>query len=388
MSHAESQVPKVDHHLQSLDSLRGILALVVFVCHVYMGFFRPANGAVVTAAQEVWELVARLAVVFFFCLSGFVIAMSLARNCSEPGGFKVGRFVLSRLARVVPPLLATIAATSLMAAALDALDFSLAIGESVERTAYSTSVTDQLISMLTLTLAGDLRGQAFNGPLWSLAYEIRFYVAAGLLAIAMWNGSSPGRVLALGALVAWMLAIDMGAFFGANYQQGTMLVAFGAGAVAFRLRHAADAWMAAGLVIASVLAAAAAVHAQASAPRLLDTFWGWSAFQCLSAVAFCCAMNLVSMLDRLRPLAWLGRSSYTLYILHFPILQFFYFMVFNAAPSWLNEPWNGLTAVIAASATFWCCLQVAKAVEQPAAARRWLTHLMGRSSAVVSAIRR
>jgi peptidoglycan/LPS O-acetylase OafA/YrhL len=76
------------HRFHFLDALRGIAAILVVFLHApaYV-VFRPVHNA-------------RLAVDFFFCLSGFVIAFSYERRLRETLGLK--RFVVARIIRLYP----------------------------------------------------------------------------------------------------------------------------------------------------------------------------------------------------------------------------------------------------------------------------------------------
>lgn len=72
----------------SLDGLRGLAAMAVMVYHI----------------DEQWMPGGHLAVDFFFCLSGFVLALNY-RDRMRQGGLGVLRFMALRLARLYPMVL-------------------------------------------------------------------------------------------------------------------------------------------------------------------------------------------------------------------------------------------------------------------------------------------
>lgn len=364
--------------IQSLDGLRGLLALTVFVCHVYMGFIQPPNGEF-TTANERWILVGRLAVVAFFVLSGFVITMSLAHNRAR--GFRIGEYALARVARIAPPLLAVIALTSVMAAILGMTGANAVSIDTAERMAYVTDAGEQLLAIVTLTLAGDLRGHGFNGPLWSLTYEIRFYVLAGLASMALWSPSPIKRALSLLAMLGWLCAIDIGAFFEGDAEQGTMLVSFALGAAAYRLRGIRDSAIVAVLIGGLAAAVVAGLAGRSSMPISLGPSHLWAMHYMMFAVIFACVTVVIARTGRFAALSSLAGSSYTLYILHFPVLQFFYFIAFNVDLRLAREPWNWAMAGASAATAFAICRIVAFYVERPETHRAWIAARLRRRSA-------
>ena len=102
--------------IASLDALRGVLALIVVSAHAWQTFILPVQNE--KWQSDLFGLSARFAVLAFFCLSGYVIALSASTNIKNNGHFKAGDFALSRFFRIYPPLLIVIAATLLMSAVL------------------------------------------------------------------------------------------------------------------------------------------------------------------------------------------------------------------------------------------------------------------------------
>jgi peptidoglycan/LPS O-acetylase OafA/YrhL len=101
MEAQESRSPARSDHLPSLDGLRGVAALIVVLAH--------SLGAV-AAGSELLELLsetpliafvnAKFSVQVFFVLSGFVLTGSLLRS---PGLAEVSQFYVRRIFRIHPP---------------------------------------------------------------------------------------------------------------------------------------------------------------------------------------------------------------------------------------------------------------------------------------------
>jgi len=117
-------------------------------------------------------------VVIFFVLSGFLVGGGTIRKVADRS-FQPGWFALDRIARIWVPLIPALIFTLLVAAICD---FTFSIGD----------------------LAGNLLGLqgifcpnfGHNEPLWSLGYEIWFYVIAGCIA-ATWRSSPANRACAI-----------------------------------------------------------------------------------------------------------------------------------------------------------------------------------------------
>ena len=92
---------------QLLDSLRGLAALVVVFTHVFsLGpEIAPAVWRLLDATPLRAVHTGRAPVVFFFVLSGYVLALSLLRP-DAPGPLA---FALRRTARLLPPVAGAVA---------------------------------------------------------------------------------------------------------------------------------------------------------------------------------------------------------------------------------------------------------------------------------------
>ncbi|MFB4318701.1 acyltransferase family protein [Actinomadura sp. 21ATH] len=163
-----------------LDGLRGIAALVVAVhhgCYHYLPQFR----------HEIlrWVDPGHAGVLVFFLVSGYIIPASLERSGS------LRRFWIGRLFRIYPLLLAVLAVTLLVALA----------GLTPLRQGLGTDFDPLGAALAHLTMMQDLLAvpSALN-VLWTLSYEMAFY----LLVVALF---AAGRANRHSATVAAVLAL-------------------------------------------------------------------------------------------------------------------------------------------------------------------------------------
>ncbi|KHK89441.1 acyltransferase family protein [Novosphingobium malaysiense] len=148
-------------HFLFLDGLRGVAALAVVLLHWFDGLGYRVFGASI------------LAVDFFFMLSGFVVAYAYKDRLRQ--GYPVGRFLIARVIRLYPLILAGVVAGIVrLVGAAYAAGAPLFDGQLVKE------------AILTLLMIpSDLKAGAsffpLNIALWSLHFEFIAYLAFGLL---------------------------------------------------------------------------------------------------------------------------------------------------------------------------------------------------------------
>ncbi|WP_347453617.1 acyltransferase [Acinetobacter thermotolerans] len=164
-----------------LESLRGVSAIVVLFSHCFQAFIAPFD---VTLYSWI-RLFGQAAVMMFFALSGYLIGTSIQQNIQNNGQFDLRHYVRQRCHRILPPFLFALVLTVLLYLLAPFLfssqshQFEHNFGMMI-RTDYSLEWENLLSSLLFLngfvtpTLSA-------NAPLWSLSYEVWFYVLAGFL---------------------------------------------------------------------------------------------------------------------------------------------------------------------------------------------------------------
>jgi peptidoglycan/LPS O-acetylase OafA/YrhL len=177
-----------DDGWKQLDTLRLILALVVAVGHL-VGIFARPFGVVSESTNDALSLASEVAVGIFFLTSGLVIGRSLISK--SPCGDRLFLvYIERRLSRIYPPLLFSVALTASMALLLRSVNLDHYVGsaQTVVRDSFSylENIGDIEKALLTFGFRGGLTGSS-NGPLWSLALEMQAYVVVGLLAQALYS---------------------------------------------------------------------------------------------------------------------------------------------------------------------------------------------------------
>ena len=186
-----------------LDSLRGLAALMVVLYHAWQTL--PAGpladgirqGLLFTPFKA--AVGARPAVILFFVLSGYVLALALARG---PGlGMSWGGFVLRRICRIWLPFAASILLSAglwwaMRPAALDG------VHPWFNADPWS-ALPDAEALWRHLAMLGDTHSAHLNVVMWSLTYELRISLVFPLLLLAV-------RRLPLRVLLPGMLVLQVG----------------------------------------------------------------------------------------------------------------------------------------------------------------------------------
>jgi peptidoglycan/LPS O-acetylase OafA/YrhL len=343
------------------DAARGVLASIVFIGHVGQIFFGDFLGL---------DVAPDLAVLFFFAISGFVIAGSLARHTGPSDTVDLMEFAKRRFFRIMPPLLATFLLIVALEFALSSSgvvsDQTRALNPNVPGVhGYHLNLFKVAVSLLTIGAVGDLGG-GLDGPLWSLRYEIRCYLTAALVA---WLSTSRAATAQKATVVLILCAYWFVAFFIRNegpLSQLPYLLSFAAGFFVFRYRSALAAR--GPIVTASALVLASAtslVLFSAGHPQVVPS---WLLLvKCVCACAFALTVFVLHGVEiKSRVLAALGGVSYTLYIAHFPILLALYLFI-KTTPG----PMHGPLTAAAILATAVACFVLGRGVERSSAQLAW-----------------
>lgn len=362
-----ARTPLSAPYVPALDGLRGLSAQVVFLAHA-VAFQLPAQSA----ALALMGWLARVAVIVFFVISGFAIAVSVARIGRDHGGcFELGTFAAHRLARVYPPYLASLLLVWTIAALLPAGTLAErglpsgggpGLGEVLRALAFANT-KDDLVTRL-------------NGPLWSLRIEVALYVLAACAVVAA-QRRGPLRALALGAGGALAAAVAARLYFGLP-----AIILFGAGALAFWARAvrvpaslSADR---AALALVGAVALGAIPVARFDLLNLASFSWAGTLIQLGVGLVTAVLVFQLSreegrigrQLARARPL---GSFAYTLYVVHVPLLALGAACLTPLAPT--ARP---VVAVAVLAATELASLGIARVLERPAWYRRRIGVLLGR----------
>ncbi|WP_329406191.1 acyltransferase [Streptomyces sp. NBC_00704] len=304
---ARRQVP-------GLDGLRGLAALYVVLFHCWLYTFPGYPDSSAPAWLDVL-MFGRLAVVFFLVLSGFSLAISPAFHDWRSGG--VARFLRRRAWRILPPYWA-------------ALAISLVISWALVPASHFGPPTGASVLVYGLVAQDMVHAPTPNGAFWSIGVEAELYVLFPLLllvrrrfgAVAL-AASVTLPVVALGLAAAHANPVE-----GENWLAPHLAPVFVAGvagaavvAASERVRRLPWAWLA-------VLAAAPVVligYTRGSVWTVHHYFWVDLAVapamtMLIAAVATGQPAVLVRLLST-RPVRALGDFSYSLYLIHLPLVM-------------------------------------------------------------------
>jgi peptidoglycan/LPS O-acetylase OafA/YrhL len=312
----------------AVDGLRAIAALAVVAYHAWLYTLATVTASHRdTLADQVFHEL-RLGLVLFFVLSGFLLyqpwVRSALRDTAPP---RLGSYMIRRAARILPAYyLALAGSIALLWGLRGETGVRLPAGGDL----WTFAVFAQNFSDTTVL--------KLDPPLWTLAVEVSFYLALpalGWMALRLRHAGRPGQLAVplaflLGAL-AYNGAIDGGAALWPTKVLPAMGQYFAVGMLAAVLcdarsagRRMAYALLAGGTLI--VLADAwwaADAATRGSHGALLHTIRDTPA-----AVGFACIIAAAARATKpprvlaARPVAWLGRVSYGIYLWHVPLLLF------------------------------------------------------------------
>ena len=296
--------PRLDFR-PDIQGLRALAVLLVLAFH--LGWEDVSGGYV--------------GVDVFFVVSGYLITALIVRERLVTGRFDFARFTSRRLRRLFPALAVTVLATLALAATVLPPEHA---GDTVRSALAAITYTE---NVLAWRQAGYFDAGAAAKPLlhaWSLGVEEQFYLAWPLLiALGCKLAGLRGAMLAALAAGAASFAGNLAAadpvavFFLSPFR----VFEFAIGALAWGMRDQAPVrGKLAGVVVA--LGLAAVLYAALEYDEAM-TFPGTNALlPCLGTAAVLVAG------DRTRAFAWLlenrgalllGRISYALYLVHWPV---------------------------------------------------------------------
>ena len=164
-------------NIPSLTGLRGLAAVWVMLFHIYQQ--APALGAPWITKLGIFA-VGWTAVDLFFVLSGFILMWVHSAEFARPTGSAVRGFAVTRILRVYPLSLVVLG----LIVAIAWADPSFVAGyKTVNPANFSASSLLRTALLATRWVRGD--GGEWNQPVWSLSAELVGYAAFPLLAWCM-----------------------------------------------------------------------------------------------------------------------------------------------------------------------------------------------------------
>lgn len=343
-------------HVLPLDSIRGIAATSVVIHHLllmptFLAAF-PHNAWInCSFFRSAWLLVD-----LFFVLSGMVMALSYVEN--DFTRFSLREFMVRRLARVYPLHIVMLLANlvfRLLRIGLVMAGVVVAAPAAFEvNNAYSFG-----LNVLLLHSMGFIDYLSWNAPSWSISVEFYTYLVFGLIVLIALRMRSLAwfyvlsGLLAVGSLVFIIFvlekkSIELQTDFGllrcfVGFFLGVLMVRI-VDRLPARPRPAAQGALQFVAMIASIVLVSLAEANPAAtflAPVMFAIFLG-------SLLAFPDAL-LVPRILVAKPLIWLGRRSYSIYMVHALVVllaEYFVRGVGAGRIAALDSIWAGLPATL------------------------------------------
>lgn len=342
-------------HFGRLDAVRGFAAQPVLLSHALVMLFPNDTSAATYFVR--WA--AHLSVMVFFVLSGFVIVYGIVRELGRRGTFDWFDFGIRRVARIYPPYLFAVAMVAFLTTLASNGMLISAAGETMQSGAMTLSATMRAITFLFF---GTDTITVMDGPIWSLRLEVVLYVITALIACAMISkglkrGIFAAAILILFFVFCWRLSFGL-----------PSAILFGSGGVAAiyfdRLKRIPLALSAIALVAALCL------------PLIFRSLTGDTdiaalTFQSLLGLPLAAFVASLAATSSRRTsitesfVTKFGEWSYSLYILHWPLLIVFYSVLHWRGLMPANGPAKlALVAVVFVVINIVAYL-IARVVEQP-----------------------
>jgi peptidoglycan/LPS O-acetylase OafA/YrhL len=272
----------------------------------------------------------------FFVISGWLITRNLVLEGESRGRIDLWRFWAKRIRRLVPALSSTIVATAIASSILlPRVELSRTKEEGVAAALYVSNVFFRYAS------EGYFGADVSRSPYlhtWSLGVEEQFYVVWPLVSAAVFSfasrGRSPRRYLAIAFVAilicsfAWNLVLTSGGGPRAFYSLSARAWEFAIAAILATVPR--SVWLAekrpalAALIGISLLVLSAASFTHATpfpgAAAVLPVVGTLLLIAAGERRAGGDSTPLVSAVLTSRPLQWLGRVSYSLYLWHWPFV--------------------------------------------------------------------
>ena len=370
-------------HYEILDGLRGVAALLVLMYHVCEGYAFASGADTIDSINHGY-----LAVDFFFMLSGFVIGYAYDDRWGKT--LTTGNYIKRRLIRLHPMVIM---------GAIIGLIFFLLQG-SVTWEGEHVSLTRALVALVCAMLfipavrGGyyEVRGngEAFplNGPAWSLFFEYigNLIYAFFIRRFPTWLVGVLAGVLGAGLCAMTWLNLCGGDMLGVGWTMSNyglltgglrMLFPFTVGLLISRLTHPKATrhtfWPCSLLLIAVFLVPYIPSEGGISMNGLFESLAVAIVFP---AVVWLGAHGTVTGKWTSRVCKFLGDISFPVYIIHYPLMYYFYAWMMEKQAYTFADTWPVSIGVVVVNIVLaWVLLKV---YDEPV--RHWLTQRLIRKT--------
>lgn len=307
-------------HFSFLDGIRGLSAIYVMLSHLMQALILynphvPRPDWLIHATT--WMIYGHLAVVFFIVLSGFCLMLPVARSRDKELRGGVSGYIQRRARRILPAYYAAIVFTVLLSI----------------RHFRNVGLSNVAAHFLVVHNLSRSWVWSIDPPTWSVGMEWQIYFVFALLLLPVWRRWGSTAALTTGVLLG-LAPLCLPARFDLVWTSPWLigLFAFGMiGAVYAQRDFDAVFWRRTALVLtAVVICTACALPHDVSGdsiavnPKLAWVLEFLVGIVALSVILGCCKSCRLQAILSHPALVKIGVFSYSLYLIHFPLLAFFY----------------------------------------------------------------
>jgi peptidoglycan/LPS O-acetylase OafA/YrhL len=342
MDAAVTSTSRLGQHLQYLDSIRGLSALYVTACHAYLMYapdhygqsIRTASGSLFWGTS--WLMFGRSAVAVFIVLSGYCLMLPVVRSSTWETRSTFWGFMARRARRILPPYYGALAVSVVLIAMVPNLS-DPSINE--WHKSFPAVTRGSVVShMLLVHNYFPSYQYAIDHPLWSIATEWQIYFLFPLLVAIGRRQGDFSIVTTAGAITIALNLFILNAWPQHNPwpPQFVGLFGFGMACAAWNFPSMAGGapleprrWSRQATVLLTAGVISNVVFVATGQQQIPDVLIGGGIGCAMVFLTNEIAMGrrpvVLRLLER-RPLVGLGRFSYSLYLIHAPLLALFYLL--------------------------------------------------------------
>lgn len=285
--------------------IRMMLSFLVFFCHCYALRFGKVANVMDPISGLIGHWIGDLAVDGFFALSGYLVTGSLLRSPSFP------RYLMARVLRIYPGLMVMLLLLIAFMSTLSSVPLKqyLLSRETLSLIIHNATLLFDVRYNLPGVFTDNLYPKAVNGSLWTLPYEVRFYLLIGVAWFALYPLNQYRRILFLMATTLTLVALSaserLGIHLEAHYIRFGIVFCMGS------LLWQMSPYIPTSRILLLIALGITAYSLRAPVPPLTYLIL-------MPYIAVCCAYANIPALSFYSKV---GDYSYGLYIYSFPVQQ-------------------------------------------------------------------